>query len=71
MYLNFKAGLSKFSGLKEMAVNHGVLVQTGSTFQLEGDKIGYYKNWKNDEAIWKKILPELEEKLNKAYSYST
>lgn len=71
MYLNFKAGLSKFSGLKEMAVNHGVLVQTGSTFQLEGDKIGYYKNWKNDEAIWKKILPELEKKLNKAYSYST
>lgn len=70
MYLNFKNGLSKFSGLKELAVNHGVITQTGSTYQLDGEKIGYYKNWKNNEAIWEKILPALEKKLNEAYSYS-
>ena len=71
MYLNFKKGLDKYSGLKEMAVNHGVIIQTGSTFQMpDGTKLGYYKNWKSDKAIWKQILPALEKKLQAAYSYS-
>lgn len=77
-YLNFKRGLDKYSGLKEMAVNHGVVEQTGSTFVLPSDKdgvpgqkLGYYKNWKNDTDLWEKtILPKLEEKLKKQYSYS-
>ena len=77
-YLNFKRGLDKYSGLKEMAVNHGVIEQTGSTFVLPsgkedvpGQKLGYYKNWKSDIELWEKtILPRLEEKLKKQYSYS-
>ena len=77
-YLNFKRGLDKYSGLREMAVNHGVIIQTGSTFALPGEKegvpgkkIGYYKNWKNDEKLWEEyILPKLEDKLKKQYSYS-
>ena len=77
-YLNFKRGLDKYSGLKEMAVNHGVIEQTGSTFVLPsnkegvpGQKLGYYKNWKNDAELWEKtILPNLEQKLKKQYSYS-
>ena len=78
MYLNFKRGLDKYSGLKEMAVNHGVIEQNGSTFALPsekegvpGKKLGYYKNWKNDEKLWDEmILPKLEEKLKAQYSYS-
>lgn len=78
VYLNFKRGLDKYSGLREMAVNHGVIIQTGSTFALPsekegvpGQKLGYYKNWKNDEELWEKsILPKLEEKLKQQYSYS-
>ena len=78
-YLNFKRGLDKYSGLKEMAVNHGVIEQTGSTFVLPsekdgvpGQKLGYYKNWKNDEELWEKtILPGLEKKLKAQYSYSS
>lgn len=77
-YLNFKRGLDKYSGLKEMAVNHGVIEQNGSTFALPsekegvpGKKLGYYKNWKDDEKLWDEvILPRLEEKLKKQYSYS-
>jgi hypothetical protein len=77
-YLNFKKGLDKYSGLREMAVNHGVIEQTGSTFVLPsekegvpGKKLGYYKNWKNDEKLWEEhILPELEKKLKAQYSYS-
>ena len=78
-YLNFKRGLDKYSGLKEMAVNHGVIEQTGSTFLLPsekdgvpGKKLGYYKNWKGDEKLWEEhILPGLEAKLKEQYSYST
>ena len=77
-YLNFKRGLDKYSGLKEMAVNHGVIDQTGSTFVLPsgeddvpGQKLGYYKNWKGNTELWEDtILPRLEEKLKKQYSYS-
>ena len=71
IYLNFRKGLDMYSGLREMAVNHGVLVQTGSTYVLDGKKIGYYKNWKTDKDVWGIILPVLEKKLNEAYSYST
>ena len=77
MYLNFKKGLDKYSGLKEMAVNHGVIEQTGSTFVLPseedgvpGQKLGYYKNWKNDTKLWDVILPKLEKKLKAEYTYS-
>lgn len=77
-YLNFKKGLDTYSGLKEMAVNHGVIEQTGSTYVLPsqqegvpGKKLGYYKNWKSDENLWKEvILPGLEAKLKEQYSYS-
>lgn len=79
MYLNFKKGLDRLSGLREMAVNHGVVEQTGSTFVLPsskegepGKKLGYYKNWKDDEQLWEKIiLPGLEKKLKAQYSYSS
>jgi RecA/RadA recombinase len=73
MYLNFKTGLDKYSGLKDMAVNHDVIKQTGSTYTLPDDtKIGYYKNWKNDEDLWKdKILPNLEAVLKERYCYGS
>ena len=80
IYLNYKSGLDRYSGVKDMAVNHGVLTQTGSTFQINidsedgkrkvGDKIGYYKNWRKDEDLWENyIIPELDKKLKSAYKY--
>ena len=80
IYLNFRTGLDRYSGLKDMAVNHGILTQTGSTFQIgmeskdekfkAGDKIGYYKNWKKDKELWENfIIPELDKKLKLVYSY--
>ena len=71
MYLNFKTGLDKYSGLREMAINHGALIQNGSTYALpDGTKLGYFKNWGKDESIWDdKIIPELEEKLKSAFKY--
>ena len=80
IYLNYKSGLDQYSGIKDMAVNHKVLTQTGSTFQIGiesedgkrkvGDKIGYYKNWRKDIELWEDfIIPELDKKLKSAYKY--
>lgn len=77
MYLNYKNGLDKYSGLKDLAVNHGVIQQNGATYTLEeGEglpvrKLGYYKNWSKDTELWDKIIiPKVEEKLKEAYRYS-
>jgi RecA/RadA recombinase len=70
MYLNFRTGLAKFSGLLDMAVGYGVVIQSGSTFALaDGTKLGYYKSWRQDEEVWSKILPQLEIKLQSELQY--
>lgn len=78
MYLNYKSGLDKYSGLKELAVNHGVVNQSGATYSyvsedgLPETKLGYYKNWSKDEELWDtKIIPALEAKLKAAYHYGS
>jgi RecA/RadA recombinase len=77
MYLNYKNGLDKYSGLKELAINHGVIEQNGSTFTLPATgespakKLGYYKNWSKDTQLWDDIIiPQVEKKLAEVYSYS-
>jgi RecA/RadA recombinase len=65
LYLNFKTGLAKYSGLLEMAIGHKIIIQSGATYALaDGTKLGYFKNWGADTNIWDtKILPELETAL--------
>ena len=71
MYLNFKTGLDKYSGLLNVAVNHGAIIQTGSTYQLpDGTKLGYYKQWREKEEIWEQVIPEIEKQLQDTYKYS-
>lgn len=76
MYLNFVTGPSKYHGLVEMAVQHGALIQNGSTYCTvnekgkEDEKLGYYKNWKDNTVLWEKnILPKLEASINTKYRY--
>lgn len=79
MYLNYKNGLDKYSGIKEVAVNHGIIEQTGSTYVLTseeegipGKKLGYYKAWGKDTKLWDEvIIPRVEKKLQAAYSYNS
>ncbi|MBC8416836.1 hypothetical protein H8E06_00720 [bacterium] len=73
MYLNFKTGLDKYSGLKDLAVNHDVIVQNGATYALaDGEKLGYYKNWREKTELWEeKILPPLETILKEKYCYGS
>jgi recombination protein RecA len=71
LYLNFLKGLDKYSGLFEMAVNHGILIQTGSTFTMpDGTKLGYRKNFVNENFYEEVIIPGLETILSEKYKYS-
>jgi recombination protein RecA len=63
MYLNFKTGLNKYSGLLEMTEGYGILEKSGHRYVFAGENIGFYKEWKDNEEVWEKILPKLEEKL--------
>lgn len=63
MYLNFKSGISKYSGLLEMAEGYGILTKQGHRHVLGDDILGFYKDWKDNDEVWAKILPKLEEKL--------
>lgn len=69
--LNFKTGLDKYSGIKDMAVSYGVIEQSGPSYNLfDGTKLGYYKNWKDDENVWSIILKELDKKLQDEICYN-
>ena len=70
LYNNFRTGLTRYAGLADMAVAFGVITQTGSTFQLNGEKIGYRKTWENDTEFWeKKVIPLLENTLKEKVRY--
>lgn len=71
LYLNFKTGLYKYTGLQEMAVAFGTVIQNGSTYALaDGTKLGYYKSWKNDDEVWAKIIPHLDKVLQEKLAFS-
>jgi hypothetical protein len=69
MYLNFKTGLSKYSGLLEMAEGYGVLEKQGHRYAINGESIGFYKDFKDDDSVWNTILPLLETKLQQELKY--
>lgn len=78
LHLNFVDGLSKYGGLIEMLTAYGVVEQNGATYTLREDlakvygkeKLGYYKVWSKDEALWEILLPELDKELQNALAYN-
>lgn len=71
--INFSTGLDKYSGLLDICLKTGVVVNKGATYEdWSGNKLGYYKNWKDDINLWEtKLLPELENRLIKDVSFSS
>lgn len=68
--LNYLTGLDKYSGLLEMAVNHGLIMQTGSTYtKPDGTKLGYAKNFTKESKFYEELIPLLDKKLETAYKY--
>lgn len=72
MYLSFASGLDRYFGMIDLAVGVGAVINTGATYQLpDGKKLGYFKNWRKDKDLWENtILPVVEERISKAWSYS-
>lgn len=71
LYLNFKTGLDENTGLFDLALALGVIVQSGKTYQFEGNSIGYRKNIEKDSLFWKKAYPALEQKLHEELRYGS
>ena len=69
MYLNFKTGLNRYSGLLEMGTELGIITKIGHQYAFNGETLGFFKNWKDDEKVWAKILPVLDEKLKKELAF--
>jgi len=72
MYLSFASGLDRYFGMIDLAVGVGAVISTGATYQLpDGKKLGYYKNWRKDKELWENtILPVVEDRIGKVWSYS-
>lgn len=72
LYLSFATGLDKYFGLLEMMKGMGVVVANGATYKdWEGNSLGYYKSWRKDKDTWRKLLPELESRIEKEWKYSS
>ena len=71
MYLNFKTGLDKYSGLLELAVNLGFITQNGSSYALGDKKLGYASTFEKSPEFWENgPLKELDAMLRKELTYS-
>jgi len=78
MYLSFKSGLNKYSGLLAMAASRGIVEQNGATYTIgvdggkykKGDKLGYAKNFTKDANFYEEfIIPALDKALKEDYRY--
>jgi RecA/RadA recombinase len=69
LYLNFRTGLAKYSGLLEMAEAYGVLEKQGHRYAFQGDTLGFYKDFRDNAEVWEKIIPVLDAKLQKELSF--
>lgn len=70
LYLNFKTGLDKYSGLFEIATAYGVLVKAGNRYTFGEENLGYRKDIEKNIECWEKIMPKLEEVLQEQLCYS-
>jgi RecA/RadA recombinase len=69
LYLNFKTGLNRYSGLLEMAEGYKVITKQGHRYVLGEEVLGFYKDWRDKQDVWDKILPKLEEILQQELKF--
>jgi RecA/RadA recombinase len=63
LYLNFRTGLAKYSGLLEMAEAYNVIGKQGHRYTFNDEVLGFYKDFKDNDEVWSKIIPVLDKKL--------
>jgi RecA/RadA recombinase len=73
MYLSFSTGLDKYYGLLDLMKGMGVVIANGATYtDWNGNKLGFFKSWRKDVNLWENVLlPELESRIGKIWSYGT
>lgn len=73
MYLNFKTGLYKYSGLLEMAEAYDIVKREGNTYVSQsGEKLGFKKAFRDSAQLWEDhIIPNLDIALQKDLVFST
>lgn len=69
LYLNFRTGLAKYSGLLEMAEAYGVLEKQGHRYSFQGETLGFYKDFRDNAEVWEKVIPVLDAKLQKELAF--
>jgi RecA/RadA recombinase len=71
MYLSFSSGLNRYYGLLEIMKGMGVVENKGSIYyDWTGQKLGFYKAWKDNTEVWENtLLPELETRIKSEWSY--
>ena len=69
LYLNFKSGLDKHTGLFEIAEAFGVIEKPGRTVMFNNESLGYRKDLEKSSEFWGKIMPKLEEVLQDKLCY--
>ena len=69
LYLNFKTGLDKHTGLFEIAEAFGVIEKPGRTVMFNGESLGYRKDLEKNIEFWGKVMPKLEEVLQEKLCY--
>jgi len=71
IYVNFKTGVDRYSGLLDLCVNYGIIIPTGSTYTLpDGQSLGYAKTFTKNVELWEEILPKLDKVLKDEFRYS-
>lgn len=71
MYLNFKTGLDRYSGLLDLAIGMGLIEQSGSTYAMSGKKLGYASTFDKNPEFWENgPLDQLDALLKKELTYS-
>ena len=71
MYLNFKTGLDRYSGLLDLAVKMGYIQNSGATYSIGSKKLGYASTFEKEPEFWENgPLKELDALLKKELTYS-
>lgn len=71
IFLSFDKGVDKYYGLLDLAVGLGVIEQTGSTYQFNGEKLGYASRFEKNYDWWENtIIPLMQKQMDIQWAYS-
>jgi RecA/RadA recombinase len=72
MFISFSNGADKYHGLLDLAVELGVIQQSGATYTIDGEKLGYAKTFADNKDFWeKRVIPLMQKKVDVDWAYSS